>query len=614
MDMPRYPGGIWLVDFEFHPAHGREGNPPVPVCMVAREFITWRTLRLWQDDLACHAVAPFPTDASALFVAFYASAEIGCFLALGWPTPANVLDLFIAFRRHTNGKLLPAGNNLLGALAFYGLDAIAADEKNTMRDLVLRGGPWNAAEQRAILDYCESDVLALAKLLPAMRQEIDWPRSPLQGRYAVAVAHIEANGVPLDTDTLAALKNGWEGIQYQLIAAVDADYGVYDGTTFKRDRFEHYLIRAGIAWPRLPTGALDLEDNTFKDMARIHPQLCPLRELRGALSQMRLSALPVGDDGRNRCLISMFSSKTGRNQPSTSRFIFGPSAWLRGLIQPAPGYGLAYVDWSQQEFGIAAALSGDEKMMEAYASGDPYLAFAKQAGAVPPDATKHSHKAERDQFKACVLAVQYGMGDEGLALRINQPRARARQLLDLHRRTYRRFWAWSDSALNQAMLGGRLWTTFGWQVFVGNEPNPRSLCNFPMQANGAEMLRLACIRLVADGVRICAPVHDAILIEAPLAELDEAVAHTQAVMRAASAAVLGGFKLDSDAKIVRYPERYMDERGERMWNTVMGLIGLETRKVGAGETATCPPVGHLPVPATDTRTVLSLSDRECEYA
>jgi DNA polymerase I len=81
---------------------------------------------------------------------------------------------------------------------------------------------------------------------------------------------------------------------------------------------------------------------------------------------------------------------------------------------PPPGCGVAYVDWSQQEFGIAAALSGDPMMMEAYRSGDPYLAFAKQAGAVPHDATKASHNTEREQYKACVLAVQYGMGEAGL--------------------------------------------------------------------------------------------------------------------------------------------------------------------------------------------------------
>lgn len=579
MAMPHYPGGVWLVDFEFHPHNGREGNPPAPVCMVAREFTTGRTLRLWQDELVRLKTAPFPTDESALFVAYYASAEIGCFLSLGWPVPVNILDLFISFRRQTNGKAIPSGNGLLGALAYHGLDALGGDEKNAMRDLVLRGGPWDAAEQRAILNYCESDVLALAKLLPAMRDEIDWPRALLQGRYAGAAAHIEHNGVPLDTDTLAALQNNWHGIQYDLIAAVDADFGVYEGTSFKLKRFERYLATHGIAWPRLPSGGLDLQDDTFKDMGRMNPQLSPLRELRGALSQMRLSDLAVGDDGRNRCLLSMFRAKTGRNQPSNTKFIFGPSVWLRGLIQPAAGYGLAYVDWSQQEFGIAAALSGDAKMMEAYQSGDPYLAFAKQAGAAPSDATKHSHKAVREQFKACVLAVQYGMGAESLGYRIGQPMARARELLELHRRTYRRYWGWSEGVLHQALLGRRLWTTYGWQLFSDDTPNGRSLCNFPMQANGAEMLRLACIRLAADGVRICAPVHDAILIEAPLADLDAVVVHTQAIMRQASAAVLAGFMLESDAKIVRSPERYMDDRGVKMWNTVMGLLGLDERKV-----------------------------------
>ena len=85
MSAPVFPGGIWLVDFEFHPAHTREGNPPTSVCMVAIEFHSGQTLRLWQSDLVCLKAAPFPTDETALFVAYYASAEIGCFLAMGWP-------------------------------------------------------------------------------------------------------------------------------------------------------------------------------------------------------------------------------------------------------------------------------------------------------------------------------------------------------------------------------------------------------------------------------------------------------------------------------------------------------------------------------------------------
>ncbi len=104
---------------------------------------------------------------------------------------------------------------------------------------------------------------------------------------------------------------------------------------------------------------------------------------------MRLNDLAVGRDGRNRLLLSPFGSRSGRNTPSNTKFIFGPSAWLRGLIRPPSGHGLAYVDWSSQEVGIAAALSGDPRLIAAYQSGDPYLAFAKQIGAVPADATTH---------------------------------------------------------------------------------------------------------------------------------------------------------------------------------------------------------------------------------
>ena len=117
---------------------------------------------------------------------YYASAEIGCHLALGWPVPERVLDLFTEFRNHTNGIPTISGASLLGALAHYGLDSIGTVEKDEMRDLILRGGPWTDAEREAILDYCESDVEALARLLPAMLPKIDLPRAlpawPLHGR------------------------------------------------------------------------------------------------------------------------------------------------------------------------------------------------------------------------------------------------------------------------------------------------------------------------------------------------------------------------------------------------------------------------------------------------
>jgi len=575
---------VWAADFEFH---APPGCNPQPICLVAKELISGRTLRLGPDELRRLPCPPYSIGPHALLVAYYASAELGCHLALGWPLPANVLDLYAEFRNLTNGLPTPCRNGLLGALAYFGLSGIEALEKREMRELAMRGGPFTGAEQAALLDYCAQDVDALARLYPKMLPVIDLPRGLLRGRYMAAAATIERNGIPLDTGTFARLKENWGLIQDQLIAFIDKGYGVYEARTFKHERFERWLGAQDIAWPRLGSGRLDLSDDAFKEMARHHSQLAPLRELRHALSEMRLNDLAVGADGRNRTLLSAFSARTGRNQPSNSKSIFGPAVWLRGLIKPALGMALAYVDWSQQEFGIAAALSGDSLMQRAYSSGDPYLEFAKQAGAVPQDATKASHGAERERFKACVLAVQYGMEAQSLALRIGQPPAYAAELLRLHRETYRRFWDWSDAVLDHAMLTGRLYTAFGWSVRLGDTPNPRSLRNFPMQANGAEMLRIACILGAEAGIKICAPVHDAILIEAASEFIDEHVRKTQAIMERASAIVLGGFRLRSEAKIVRYPERYMDPRGEMMWGRVQGLSQ-------PAPSLTCHTVKHLP--------------------
>jgi DNA polymerase I len=171
-----------------------------------------------------------------------------------------------------------------------------------------------------------------------------------------------------------------------------------------------------------------------------------------------------------------------------------------------------------------------------------------------------------------VLAVQYGMGPDALAQRIGQPPIRARDLLRLHRETYRKFWRWSDAAVDHAMLHGSLHTVFGWRVRVPAMSNERSLRNFPMQANGAEMLRLACCLATERGIEVCAPVHDAVLICAPLERLDADIERMQDAMREASRIVLNGFELGTDATIVLHPDRYMDERGAEMWDRVMKLI------------------------------------------
>jgi DNA polymerase-1 len=572
----------WIVDFEFG---ATPGDRPKPICLVAHEFSSNTTIRLFEDELRKLRKPPYSTGPDSLFIAYFSTAELSCHLALGWPLPANVLDLYVEFRNITNGLPTPAGNGLLGALVYFGLDSMKATEKEEMRALALRGGPFTGAEREALLNYCGQDVLALRELLNAMRPKLDVPRAIHRGRYMRAVAKMEHVGVPVDADALALLKNNWGTIQDELIHKIDPEFEIYEGRTFKADRFATWLAANNIPWPRLESGALALDDDTFRILSQHYPQLILLRQLRVALSEMRLSDLSVGYDGRNRVLLSPFASRTGRNQPSNSHFIFGPAVWLRYLIRPERGTGLAYIDYEQQEFGVAAALSGDPKMLSAYKSGDPYLEFAKQAKAAPAYATKITHSMIRDIFKTCALGTQYGMEAESLARRIERTTAKARDLLRLHHEVYRTFWKWSDAVVDHAMLHGYLQTVFGWTLHIGPDTNPRMLRNFPMQANGAEILRLACSLATERGIRVCAPIHDAVLIEAPRDELNEATRRTQEAMAEASSTVLDGFQLRTEAKQFRHPDGFSDSRGERMWVTIREIMtGMDLVRCGTSPT------------------------------
>ena len=89
---------VWVVDYEFKAA---PGGRPEPVCLVAHEVRSGQTLHLWRDQWG--QTCPYDIGPDSLLVAYYASAEMGCHLALNWPLPANVLDLYAEFRRGTDG-------------------------------------------------------------------------------------------------------------------------------------------------------------------------------------------------------------------------------------------------------------------------------------------------------------------------------------------------------------------------------------------------------------------------------------------------------------------------------------------------------------------------------
>ena len=526
---------IWLVDVEFNQFCGEN---PTPTSLHAHAARGGRDIKLDLGDSTRNEPAPIVFGERSLLVAYDAVSVLGCFLSLGWKFPVNVLSLEAEFRCHVSGLNESGDWSLAKALEFYGVEP--------------------------------RDDSSLVSLLERMSPIIDVQQALLRGRYTAVVAIIERNGIPLDLPLLMRLRASWDAVRASLIEKVDERYGVFDGTTFKADRWRRLLAGRGVPWPKV--GALD--DDTFKTMAAAYPeQVGPIWELRKTLNKLRVERLAVGSDGRNRTPLRPFASRTGRNQPSTSRFIFGSSAWIRGLIRPELGMALAYLDYEQQEFGIAAALSGDEAMGEAYRSGDPYLAFARQAGAVPRDATKETHHIQREQFKLCSLGIQYGMGVRTLANLLKGTEGQARELIASHKAVYRRYWEWSRVTAREARTTGVMRSVFGWRLNVRAETKSGTIKNFPLQANGAEMLRLACCLSVGRGIRVCAPIHDAVLIEGYSGRIEEVVADCQGSMAEAARIVLGGFQLRTEVKVIRHPARYIDKRGGRFWDWMMQSMG-----------------------------------------
>ena len=158
-------------------------------------------------------------------------------------------------------------------------------------------------------------------------------------------------------------------------------------------------------------------------------------------------------------------------------------------------------------------------------------------------------------------------------------RSEALELLNHHKRTYPRFWQWMQTTVDTALLTGRANSVFGWPRRISSRDKPTSIMNFPMQANGAEMMRIAAIKATEAGIEVCAPVHDAFFIVAPLHRLDSDVAQMRELMSRAGATVANGLRIETDCQIIRYPDRYVDPAGAAMWNKIAGLAGFNSARV-----------------------------------
>jgi hypothetical protein len=573
-------------------AHGGvKGDQLTPLCLTAIELRSGRIVQRWQDELG--PFPPYRIDAQALFVSYLLTAEFGVHRALGWGQPAAAVDAYVEFRRLTNDARIKSGDrpsgfySLAGALRWFGEEELDIAHKREMRDRILEGPPFSSDDRRIILQYNLEDAEALARLFRRLAPTIPSLRHAFfrGGLYQWALSAQERRGTPIEPISYQRIKTHGNAIKLDLVTEADRNYGCYeivDGIPHFRDaRFLEYLQRERISWFWHPSGEPDMRARTFRDMAQTYPQLTMLHELRSTLAQLRNNKLSVGRDSRNRCLLGPCGTKTGRNAPSNSEYIFGPAQAFRFLISPPPGRALIHRDYCQQEVRIAAVLSRDTALLAACEAGDVYLGIAQQLGFTP-----ETHPGLRELFKVVVLGMLYGLEAQSLALLANIGPHEAGEILARLRARFCKFEDYCAAVVDHAGLHQHLATNFGWTVDTPPGTSPRTMRNWPIQSCGSSILQ--CVAILAEdrGIPIVAPIHDALVAEGPIEDIDDISAELDRVMREASAIVLQGYEIPTDLGQVspsldkgpiRPGERFFAKRGLRMWNLINRLIDNRER-------------------------------------
>jgi hypothetical protein len=378
-------------------------------------------------------------------------------------------------------------------------------------------------------------------------------------------------------------------VKLDLVTELDGPFRCYeivDGKPhWRKQLFADLITRKRMSWPKLASGEYDTTDQTFRDMSGKYPKIEQLRELRYSLSKLRLNDLAIGIDGRNRASLWAFGTKTGRCAPGASEYIFGPAKWIRHFIEPLPGRALIYRDYCQQEVRIAAVVSGDSALLAACEHREPdgksdvYFGMSRQLGFLRDSMNAEERAAVRALFKTVVLGLQYGLGWQSLAIRTGISGYEAREIMARLKAQFYRFEDYASSVLDHAGLDLEICTPLGWYMQCPPLINPRTVRNFPIQGTAAEILHVLCILGEQQSLGIIAPIHDAIMAEGALAGAEDLARALEALMGDASAAMLQGYRLPSDYKIIRPGEHYEDDRGKAMWDTVTRLMAKLKRGI-----------------------------------
>lgn len=545
-----------------------------------------------------------------VFVSYALNAEIESLLRLGIDvTRMKCIDLMAECRMITmsHDRYFTADSSLLGQVRAILKHDIKEDKahKEAMRELILSKTEWTESEWDSITLYCFSDIEHLEKLMKAVIQIHKNGNHPYsldvacsRGHYVRICAEMDfaSKGFPVYGDDIHLVYGNKDAVRDSIIFNLPPLWKSCfvkkkgGGWTLSRKRVAEVISQNKWDWKRTETGLPVLETEYLSKLKDSMPVVKPLYSALQSLTTLNSSDLRDQIvDGYIKPRTFAFSAKTGRNGLKPKHgFLLNLPSWMRRMIRPHPGMLLVGVDWSQQEIAIAAALSGDKKLIEAYKSGDVYLTLGKMAGVIPEDGTKKSHKKERDMFKALQLALGYGKGvkslgvdfynimkDDGVDL--STASIKAQEIYNWHQLYFTDYWTWIRKEVSDARLRGWISSKDDWVEWVSSRTLTTQLLNFPSQANGAAMLRLATLefyRLWKAGeidVLLCSQ-HDAFYFNMPAEKEGTGVVAVKKVMKNASEKFIN-LEVRSDEKVFTTDRPYTHDGWtadhEKLWNAAI---------------------------------------------
>lgn len=594
---------VTVVDFEYEVATG--GLPNV-LCMVAYVLDAHlqhvRTVRWWRGDFG--SKPPFDTGPDAVVVAYSAWAEMICFLQLSWRFPEYVFDLHTAYLAASNimepfdydeAQHPKKSKGLVDACRAHGIEGWERFDKTTIAKDIAEGR-WGVWGRETVFDYCEEDVRKTLELLRVMLRgsnefgPVDVRRVLHWSNYsAKAIARVQARGMPIDIYLWNVVQENLGLVVAELLRRLDPSqntpFPIYTPEgEWSYERFEQWLSYVGAhAWPRLDSGRLDLDSDAFRLMAGSIRGIEELHALRDSLGFILKARLPIGPDGRNRPSLFPFGTATGRN--AHRRSPYNAHAAMRSFMLFDPGRVGFYLDWRSQEVAVAAARFQDEVLRSEYESGDVYHARAIECGLtgeLDPIKWKMANPAQRDRMKVIQLGIGYGMGVPSLARGLNRHPLIAAEVLWRFAKRHPKFWNGRLAVVDAALNARRTESSYGWPLRISHSPNQRSLLNFPMQSDGAEMLREATVRLCDAGIVPIMLVHDGILFdEDDPRKIEEA----REIMRGVGREICDGIDVgvDLDWSTLKSGQRYCDKRpmAMKMWADIINIlrsIGVDLRE------------------------------------